>query len=61
MKNVYNVVGYEKRLNIRFTKEQIKLINKIIRKDNETYDSKSHFFRCAVIKLINYEKARLKL
>jgi hypothetical protein len=45
----------------RISKEQVKLVRKICRKDQEKYDNKSHFYRCAVIKLIREEKARLRL
>jgi len=45
----------------RINKEQLKMINKILRKDNKKYDNKSHFYRCAVIKLIREERKRLKI
>ena len=57
----YNVVGFEVMIPVRFTKEQEKMINKIIRKDDETYDSVSHFIRASTIRWLREERKRLKI
>lgn len=57
----YDVEGFEEIIPTRFTKDQVKLIKKIIRKDNETYDSVSHFIRASTIKRCREEKTRLRL
>ena len=45
----------------RIGTHEVKLVRKIVRNDQERYENKSHFYRCAVLKLIREEKARLKL
>jgi len=47
------MVFFTELLNARFHKEEVKSINKILRSNKDLYDNKSHFLRCAVIKLIN--------
>lgn len=48
--------------NFRLQKRDQKLVHKIVRRDGgERYDNESHFYRCAVLKLIREEKARLRL
>lgn len=57
----YDVEGFEAILRIRFKPEQYKMILKLVKKDNETYESVSHFVRSATLKRIREEKARLKI
>ena len=45
----------------RLQKSDMKIVGKIVRKDHDRYDNESHFYRCAVIRLINSERRRLKL
>ena len=52
---------FEEKVNLRIRKDTLKLIHKIITKDNISYDSESHFIRCATIKLVNEEIERLKI
>ena len=52
---------FEELEEFRIAREDLKLVTKICRKDNERYDNKSHFYRCAVLKLIREEKKRLKI
>jgi len=40
---------------IRIRDDEVKAINKIISKSKGKYESRSHFVRCAVIKLIREE------
>lgn len=48
-------------VNFRIRKEDLKLVKKICRANKKKYDSESHFFRAAVLKLMREERARLKL
>ena len=57
----YDVNGFEKIQNIRFKKETIKLIQKIIYKDPETYENISHFVRAATLRRIREERLRLRI
>lgn len=57
----YDVEGFEEIVPVRFTKEQIRLVKRIVRKDTETYDSVSHFIRASALKRVREERARLKL
>jgi hypothetical protein len=57
----YDVEGFEKIGSIRFKKETVKLIRKIVAKDPETYESVSHFVRSSTIKRMREEQKRLKL
>tara|TARA_R100001244_G_scaffold19060_1_gene19747 strand:+ start:915 stop:1073 length:159 start_codon:yes stop_codon:yes gene_type:complete len=44
------------RITLRVSEESLKQIEKIIEKDGgERYDNASHFFRCAILKLIRDE------
>ena len=45
-------------INIRLYSDEVKSINKIIglKRNRDKYGSKSHFIRCAIIKLIREEK-----
>jgi len=43
-------------ITLRISEDILKQVEKIIEKDNgEKYDNGSHFFRCAVLKLIREE------
>lgn len=44
---------FETRLMIRLRKEELKTINKIIKKNKGKFDNRSHFIRCAIISYIN--------
>jgi hypothetical protein len=52
---------FEETIKSRIKKEHIKLIDKIVRKDQEKYYNRSHFIRCAIIKLVREEKQRLRI
>lgn len=58
---IYDVEGFEEIVPVRFTKEQVKQIKRVVRKDTETYDSVSHFIRAATLKRAREERARLKI
>ena len=57
----YDTNGFEKIQNIRFKKETIKLIKKIIDKDQETYENISHFIRASTLRRIREERLRLRI
>lgn len=51
----------DEKVNFRLRDDETKIIRKIVKKSKDIYDSESHFYRVAVLKLIRTEKARLKL
>lgn len=56
-----HIVDFDTRAIFRIRTEDIKIVNKIVKKDDEKYDNISHFYRCAVLKLIREEKQRLNI
>lgn len=47
---------------VRFQKDQLKLIKKIVRADKEiTYESISHFIRASTLRQVRNEQRRLKI
>lgn len=62
MSGKYTVVDYESRLPpTRIKSKDLKMAKRIVRADDETYDSLSHYIRCAIIKQNREEKKRLRL
>ena len=45
-------IDFEKKITIRLTFEDLKIIDKIIYEEDERFANRSHFIRCAVRKLI---------
>jgi len=45
----------------RIRKDDFSVVKKICRADSERYDNESHFIRCAVLKLLREESARLNI
>jgi len=43
---------FDQLISARFHADEMKSISNIIKKNKYQYENKSHFFRCAVIKLI---------
>lgn len=41
------------KITVRFRKQELKEIKKIVKKKKDIYDDVSHFIRCATIKEIN--------
>ena len=50
------MILFSERINTRISKEELKDLEKIVSRYKGLYDNKAHFFRCAVIKLINEHK-----
>lgn len=49
-------LDYEQMINVRIKKEDLKAIDKIVKTKDELFESRSHFIRCAVRKLIREHK-----
>ena len=43
---------YNKKTIIGLTENQLERLEKFLENNKDTYESKSHFFRCAMIKLL---------
>jgi len=52
---------FDERISLRLRKDTLKLIDKIVTRDNISYDSEAHFIRCAVLKLVRDEVDRLRI
>jgi len=52
---------FDDRVDFRIRKEDLKLVTKLVRKDQDRYENESHFFRVATLKLIREERSRLKI
>lgn len=52
---------FDEAVDFRLRKLDLRVMEKIVKKDSEKYDNLSHFFRVASLKLMREEKARLKL
>jgi len=53
--------NFRKIIRFRTTEEQIQTIDWILQENNEKYNNKSQFIRCAVIQLIESEKEWIKI
>jgi len=53
--------NFRKIIRFRTTEEQIQTIEWILQENNEKYNNKSQFIRCAVIQLIESEKEWIKI
>lgn len=52
---------FQERYSLRLSPSIAKDISRIVKKDKgKTYDSASHFIRCAILRLIRTEKKRLR-
>jgi Arc/MetJ-type ribon-helix-helix transcriptional regulator len=48
-------------IKVRLRKFDVKIVKKIVSKNKGKYDSESHFYRAALLRLIRDEVTRLKL
>lgn len=53
-----SVIGFDEVIQARILSSEKKAIRRIVRRDRDKYFNDSHFFRCAIIKLIKEEKRR---
>ena len=50
------MVFFESRIDVRCRDDEIKRLEKVLSIMNEKYDNKSHFLRCAMLRLLREEE-----
>ena len=45
-----SIIGFDETVNVRIRREEIKKINKILRKNRDRFYNKSHFVRSSILK-----------
>lgn len=56
------IIGFEERTTLRIKRDDLKRINKIVRKNQDLFFNESHFIRCAVLNFMrNFDEKGRKI